>query len=130
MDGGAGLGFWVYCDRSYYSFLAWFLKSRAAVRDLCYGSSERTVTDFGSTVSVSLPSFTVAETGFGTTVLGAANVFTLSTAGAVSVSPFADLTVIPEIAASRSSGFSGSRFVISTQSLPDESLAARASRRG
>jgi hypothetical protein len=26
----------------------------------CYGSSERTVTDFGSTVSTSLPPFTVA----------------------------------------------------------------------
>ena len=46
-----------------------------------------TVTDFGSAVSVSLPSFKFAETGFGRTALGAENVFTLSTGGAVSVSP-------------------------------------------
>jgi hypothetical protein len=38
-----------------------------------------TVTDFGSTVRASLPPFTLAETGLGTTALGAAKVFTLST---------------------------------------------------
>ena len=64
------------------------------------------VIDFGATAKLSLPSFTVAETGFGTTTLGVLNVFTLSTAGAVSVSPLADLMVIPAIAVSISSGFS------------------------
>jgi hypothetical protein len=41
-----------------------------------------TVTDFGATVNVSLPAFKFAETGSGTTALGAENVFTLSTADA------------------------------------------------
>jgi hypothetical protein len=53
-----------------------------------------TLTDFGPTVIDSLPPFTVTETGSGTTVLGAANVFTLSTAFAVSVSAFADLNAM------------------------------------
>ena len=89
-----------------------------------------TVTDFGPTVNANLPPSIFAEIGLGTTVSGAAKVFTLSTAEAVRVSAFADLTVAPEISASISTGFSGSRFVISSQSLPEESLAARASRRG
>ena len=43
-----------------------------------------------------LAALRVAETGLGTTVLGAANVLMLSTAAAVSVSPFADLIVIAD----------------------------------
>ena len=54
-------------------------KPSAATRSFHHGSSEITVTDFDSTVSVSLPPFTLAETGLGTTVLGFSNVFTLST---------------------------------------------------
>src|SRR5579859_3138928 len=84
-----------------------------------YGSSEMTVTDLGPTVNDNLPACIFAEIGWGTTVLGAAKVFTLSTAGAVRVSAFADFMVLPEISASISTGFPGSRFVISSQSLPD-----------
>ena len=47
----------------------------------------RTVTDFGSNFSDSLLSCNLADMGFGTTVLGASKVLTLSTFGAVSVSP-------------------------------------------
>ena len=59
-----------------------------------HGSSEMTVTDFGSTVNANLPPSILAEIGLGTTVSGAANVFMLSTAEAVRVSAFADLIVI------------------------------------
>ena len=42
-----------------------------------------------------MPPWTFAEIGFGTTVLGASKVLTLSTLGAVRVSPAADLGVMP-----------------------------------
>src|SRR3954468_988602 len=42
-------------------------------------SNLTTVTDFGLRFSVNFPSTTVPDTGFGTTVFGAANVLTLST---------------------------------------------------
>ena len=98
--------------------------------DLGYGSRESTVTDFGGTVRSSLPPLTLAMTCFGTTMLGAAKAFTLSAAGAVSVSPLADRNATPAISASKSTGLSGSRFVISNQSLPNASRAASASTRG
>ena len=54
-----------------------------------YSAIETTVTDFGSSLSTSLPSCAVADTGFGTTAFGASKVLTLSTFGAVRVSPTA-----------------------------------------
>src|SRR5215470_1154950 len=66
---------------------------RPAPRSHC--STEITVTDLGSTFSVSFLFRTLAEIGFGATVVGASNVLTLSTLGAVSVSPAADLAAIP-----------------------------------
>ena len=47
-----------------------------------YCSIEITVTDFGSTLTVSFPFCALAEIGFGATVRGASNEFTLSTFGA------------------------------------------------
>jgi len=60
-----------------------------------YGSRESTVTDFGSSFTESLPPSTLAEPGFGATALGCSKVLTLSTLGAVSVSPTADFAVMP-----------------------------------
>src|SRR4029077_17075915 len=71
-----------------------------------------------------------AEIALGVTVFGASNVFTLSTLGAVNVSPVAELTLIPEIVASISIALFGSTLVSSSQSFPDESFAAIASTRG
>ena len=51
---------------------------------------------------VSLPFWIFAVIGFGLTVFGASNVFTLSTLGAVSVSPDAVLALIPEMFTSMS----------------------------
>ena len=62
------------------------------------------MTDFGSSFRISLPPCTFAEMDFGTTVLGASNVLTLSTFGAVRVSPAADLAVMPAKLASISTG--------------------------
>src|SRR5579864_7468785 len=64
------------------------------------------------------------------TVLAASKVLTLSTFGAVRVSPLADFAVIPARPASISTASLGSRFVISSHNLPFVSLAAIASRRG
>ena len=58
-------------------------------------STEITVTDLGSSVRASVAPCTFAAIGFGTTVLGASKVLTLSTLGAVRVSPAADLGVTP-----------------------------------
>ena len=69
-------------------------------------------------VNVNLPPSILAEIRLGTTVSGPAKVFTLSTARPVRVSASADLTVSPEISASISTGFSGSRLVISSQNFP------------
>ena len=60
-----------------------------------YCSIETTVTDLGSSWRASLPPWIFAETGLGATVSGASKVLTLSTLGAVSVSPTADLAVTP-----------------------------------
>ena len=65
---------------------------------LLHCSIEITVTDLGSSFRVTFPPCTVAETGFGLTVFGASKVLTLSTFGAVSVSPAADLPVYPVMA--------------------------------
>ena len=53
-------------------------------------STATTVTDFGASCSDSFRPATFAEIGFGATVFGASKVLTLSTFGAVSVSPAAD----------------------------------------
>src|SRR3954447_23366706 len=67
--------------------------------------------------------------GFGLTVLGASKVLTLSTLGATSVSPAADLAVMPVRLKSILTGRLGSTFVISNHNLPDLSFAAMASTR-
>ena len=61
------------------SIILFFWISRRRWLKSGHGSSERTVTDFGSTVRVSRPPFTVAVTDFGTTELGDEKVFTLLT---------------------------------------------------
>ncbi len=63
-------------------------------------STETTVTDLGGKVKTSLPPSAFAEIAFGTTVFGASKVLTLSTFGAVSVSPTADLAAMPVTLAS------------------------------
>ena len=63
-------------------------------------------------------------------MLGASKVFTLSTLGAVRVSPAADRGVTPARVASTVTGRLGSRFVTASQSFPAASLAAIASTRG
>src|SRR5215213_9819631 len=93
-------------------------------------STEITVTDLGSSLRVSLPPCTFAETGFGATVFGASKVFTLSTFGAVNVSPAADLALTPAKLAPTSTGRLGSTFVNANHSLPAASRAAMASTRG
>ena len=80
---------------------------RCAHAASCHCSTEITVTDFGSSFRASLPPCTFAETGFGTTVLGAAKVLMLSTFGAVSVSPAADFAVMPDRVASTSHALVG-----------------------
>ena len=50
----------------------------------------------GASDSFNLPPDVLPENAFGATVLGASKVFTLSTRGAVSVSPRARLNVAPE----------------------------------
>src|ERR1017187_9408511 len=81
--------------------IADFLKNNCMMSDsvtnlaTAHYSSDKTVTDFGSTVKLIRSVFTVTVIGFGMTVPGASKVFTLSTAGAVSVSPLADLIVTP-----------------------------------
>jgi len=76
------------------------------------------VTDLGSSVRASVPPWTLAETGLGTTVLGASKLFTLSTLGAVSVSPAAALGVRTARVASTATDRSGSRLVTASPSLP------------
>ncbi len=70
-------------------------------------STETTVTDLGASVSHSFPACTFAVTGFGATVSGASKVLTLSTLGAVSVSPVADFAAMPLRLASISTGLLG-----------------------
>src|SRR5215470_19674612 len=93
-------------------------------------STEITVTDFGSSLRVSLPACAFTETGFGATVLGALKVLMESTLGAVRVSPAADFAAIPATFNAISTGSFGSMFVTSSHSLPALSLAAIASTRG
>lgn len=100
------------------------------VRPVSYCSTETTVTDLGSSCRINLPPCAFAEIGLGTTELGASKVFTLSTLGAVNVSPEADLTLIPLTFNSTSAACLGSTFVISTHSLPSLLFAAMASTRG
>src|SRR5208282_5033866 len=68
--------------------------------------------------------------GFGRSVWGASNVLTVSTLGAVSVSPAADLALMPARVTSISTGSLGSTLVSSSQNFPALSLAAIASTRG
>ena len=77
-----------------------------------------------------MPPCTFAETGFGTTVCGASKVLTLSTFGAVKVSPETDVAVTPDRLASIYAGRLGSTFVNASHSLPAASRAAMASTRG
>src|SRR5262249_55220900 len=93
-------------------------------------STEITVTDLGASRRANLPFCVVAEMGLGATVLGVSKVFTLSTLGAVRVSPEADLARTPGMLSSMSAGWLGSTLVSSSQSLPDVSFAAMASTRG
>ena len=62
------------------------------------------MTDLGSSFRVTLSPCTFAEIGFGVTVFAASKVLTLSTFGAVRVSPLADLAVMPARSASTSTG--------------------------
>src|SRR4029079_271870 len=80
---------------------------------------EITVTDFGSSLMVNFPPCTFTDAGFGVTAFGASNVLTLSTFGALSVSPDADFTLRPAMLASISTALFGSTLVSSNQSLPD-----------
>src|SRR5450631_3775239 len=57
--------------------LLYWRQVKVEAHPLHHGSREMTVTDFGSTVNVSLLPFRFAETGFGTTAPGVSNVFTL-----------------------------------------------------
>src|SRR6516162_9313037 len=95
-----------------------------------HGSTEITVTDFGSSFTVNLPPSTLADTGLGTTSFGASNVFTLSTLAAVNVSPEADLGTAPLKLASTSTARFGSTLVTAIHSFPSASFAAMASTRG
>src|SRR5437879_4518581 len=67
-------------------------------------STEITVTDFGASVRNTFPSWTFAATGVGATTWGASKVLTLSTFGAVRVSPRAALAAIPATDASIATG--------------------------
>src|SRR4029079_15294629 len=91
---------------------------------------ETTVTDLGSSLMINLPFWIFAVIGFGVTVFGASKVFTLSTVGAVSVSPCTVLALRPGMFTSISTNSFGSTFVTSSQSLPVASLAAMATTRG
>src|SRR5439155_4701184 len=107
-----------------------YLQTWKTLLSLSYCSIERTVTDLGSALRISLPFCTFTEIGFGATVFGASKVLTLSTFGAVRGSPAADLGVTPATVASISTGWFGSMFVISNHNLPLVCLAAIASTRG
>ena len=55
------------------------------------------MTDFGASVRNTFPPWTFAATGVGATTWGASKVLTLSTFGAVRVSPRAALAAIPKL---------------------------------
>src|SRR5256712_11519374 len=107
-----------------------YLQTWKTLLSLSYCSIERTVTDLGSALRISLPFCTFTEIGFGATVFGASKVLTLSIFGAVRISPAADLAATPARLASISTGWVGAMFVISNHNLPLVSLAATASTRG
>src|SRR6266496_1476522 len=107
-----------------------YLQTWNTLLSLFYCLIERTVTDLGSALKISLPFCTLTDIGFGATVFGASKVLTVSTFSAVRVSPTADLAVTPSRLASISTGWFGSMFVISNHKLPLVSLAAIASTRG
>src|SRR5215831_14125884 len=117
------------CSAISVGFMKLSLTSHRRV-ELSYCAIETTVTDFGSSVRINLPPWTFAEIGLGITVFGASNVFTLSTFGAVSVSPAADLAVMPARLTSISTGWFGSTFVNSNHNFPFVSFAAMASTLG
>jgi hypothetical protein len=77
-----------------------------------------TVTDLGWTVAERPAFCTFTAKALGTTAFGESNVLMLSTAGAVNVSAVAAFALIPLIRVSIVTGFSGSRFVTATSSLP------------
>ncbi len=101
--------------------------ARSAAESYC---SPSTFTDFGSSVTRSRPSCTVAVSGFGTTTRGASKEFMLSTCGPVSASPVAERTVAPRRSTSICTGRVGSTLVSDSHSLPALSFAATASTRG